>query len=103
MVENTVRVVDANASFKGVHASRGKITRAEPISALSEQLRLHIVGSLPELEDELCSYAAGSSNSPDRLDAMVWAATELMLEGSSNTGMLDYYRGLSEAAKGKAA
>jgi phage terminase large subunit-like protein len=103
MVENTVRVVDANVSYKGVHASRGKITRAEPISALSEQLKLHIVGSLPELEDEMCSYAGGSKNSPDRLDAMVWGATELMIESSGNTGFLDYYRGLSEAATGKAA
>jgi predicted phage terminase large subunit-like protein len=79
MVEQTVRTVDPNASFKAVHASRGKITRAEPIAALAEQHRIHHVGGFPELEDQLCSYAAGSSDSPDRLDAMVWAFTELML------------------------
>ena len=79
MVQTTVRMVDANVSFKAVHASRSKITRAEPVSALSEQGRLHLVGSFPELEDQLCTYEAGSSNSPDRLDAMVWAISELMV------------------------
>ena len=79
MVETTVRTVDPNVSFKAVHASRGKITRAEPIAALAEQHRIHHVGGFPGLEDQLCSYAAGSSDSPDRLDAMVWAFTELML------------------------
>ena len=79
MVQTTVRMVDANVSFKAVHASRSKITRAEPVSALSEQGRLHLVGSFPELEDQLCTYEAGSSDSPDRLDAMVWAISELMV------------------------
>jgi predicted phage terminase large subunit-like protein len=80
MVENTLRMVDRNASYKAVHASRGKVTRAEPISALAEQHRIHLVGSFPELKDQLCSYAAGSSDSPDRLDAMVWGFTELMVD-----------------------
>jgi predicted phage terminase large subunit-like protein len=80
MVETTLRMVDKNASYKAVHASRGKVTRAEPISALAEQHRIHLVGSFPELEDQLCSYAAGSSDSPDRLDALVWAFTELMVD-----------------------
>jgi predicted phage terminase large subunit-like protein len=79
MVETTIRMVDPNASYKAVHASRGKITRAEPIAALSEQRRILFAGSFPELEDELCSFVAGSSDSPDRLDAMVWAFTELMV------------------------
>jgi phage terminase large subunit-like protein len=96
MVETTIRTVDANVPFKGVHASRGKITRAEPIAALAEQFRIHLVGGFPELEDQLCTYAAGSSGSPDRFDAMVWAFTELMLDSSGNTGMLDYYRFLAE-------
>jgi predicted phage terminase large subunit-like protein len=79
MVETTIRMVDPNASYKAVHASRGKITRAEPIAALSEQRRILFAGSFPELEDELCTFVAGSSDSPDRLDAMVWAFTELMV------------------------
>ena len=91
MVEQTVRTVDPNAPYKAVHASRGKITRAEPIAALAEQHRIHLVGGFPELEDQLCSYAAGSSDSPDRLDSMVMAFTELML-APSNTGLIDYYR-----------
>jgi predicted phage terminase large subunit-like protein len=96
MVETTVRTVDPNVSFKAVHASRGKITRAEPIAALAEQFRIHLAGAFPELEDQLCSFAAGSSDSPDRLDAMVWAFSELMVETSGNTGMLDYYKGIAE-------
>jgi predicted phage terminase large subunit-like protein len=79
MVEQTIRTVDGNVSFKAVHASRGKITRAEPVAALAEQFRIHHVGVFPELEDQLTSYEAGSSDSPDRLDAMVWAFTELMV------------------------
>jgi phage terminase large subunit-like protein len=79
LVENTIRAIDKNVSFKAVHASRGKITRAEPIAALWEQNRAHLVGTFPMLEDQLCTYSAGSSESPDRLDAMVWALTELAL------------------------
>jgi phage terminase large subunit-like protein len=79
LVENTIRAIDKNVSFKAVHACRGKITRAEPIAALWEQNRAHLVGTFPMLEDQLCTYSAGSSDSPDRLDAMVWATTELAL------------------------
>ena len=75
LVEATIRAVDKNVAFKTVHASRGKITRAEPIAALFEQNRCHLVGTFPMLEDQLCTYSAGSSESPDRLDAMVWALT----------------------------
>jgi predicted phage terminase large subunit-like protein len=91
MVEQTVRTVSANISFKAVHASRGKITRAEPIAALSEQHRIHLVGAFPELEDQLCSFEAGLSGSPDRLDAMVWAFTELMVDKPGSTGFLEFY------------
>ena len=80
MVETTIRTVDANVSFKAVHASRGKITRAEPVAALSEQHRILFVGTFPELEDQLCTFAAGSAELPDRLDAMVWALSELMVD-----------------------
>ena len=75
-VKNTVPV-------KKVTASRGKTVRAEPIAALYEQGKLHMVGYFPELEDELCEYEPGiSTKSPDRMDAMVWAVTELS-EGSN--------------------
>jgi predicted phage terminase large subunit-like protein len=77
MVETAIRAVDANVPYRRVHASRGKITRAEPVSALYEQRRVHHAGSFPELEDQLCSFEPGSTKSPDRLDALVWAITDL--------------------------
>ena len=79
MVETTLRTVDASVSYLAVHASRGKIVRAEPVSALFEQDKVSLVGSFPELEDQLCSFTPGSTASPDRLDALVWAFTELMV------------------------
>lgn len=80
MVEHTLRTVDRTVPYKAVHASRGKRVRAEPIAALYEQGRMHHVGSFPELEDQMCSFTPdGYDGSPDRLDAMVWAVTELNL------------------------
>jgi phage terminase large subunit-like protein len=79
LVEAQLRAVDANVPYRAVHASRAKITRAEPIAALFEQNRAHLVGAFPQLEDQLCTFSAGSSDSPDRLDAIVWALTELAL------------------------
>jgi len=79
MVEAVIRSVDPNVSYKGVHASKGKYVRAEPVSALYEQGRVHHVGYFKKLEDELCDWEPGMS-SPNRLDALVWALTELMLE-----------------------
>jgi hypothetical protein len=81
MVETTLRAVDRSIPVRLVHASRGKITRAEPVSALYEQNRVHHAGCFPELEDELCSFEPGSADSPDRLDALVWGITDLMLGG----------------------
>lgn len=79
MVESIIRIIDKAVAFKKVHASRGKMVRAEPVSALYEQGRIHHVGFLAELEDQLCQWVPGDK-SPDRLDALVWAITELMLE-----------------------
>lgn len=84
MIENTIRAVNANVAYKGVHASRGKAIRAEPISALYEQGRVHHVGDFAKLEDQLCAFTqdfdrSTAGYSPDRLDAMVWALSELML------------------------
>jgi hypothetical protein len=88
MVRTVIHSVDPNVPVKIVHASRGKYTRAEPISTMDEQGRLHLVGHFKELEDELTTWVPGQK-SPNRLDAYVWAFTELMslytpLEFSSN-------------------
>ena len=77
LVERLIRTIDNTVPYTPVTASRGKIVRAEPIAALYEQRKVHHVGTLPELEDQMCSYTAGSKKSPDRLDALVWALTEL--------------------------
>lgn len=81
LVERVVRSMDANVSYKAVRATRGKYTRAEPVAALYEQGRIvHASQGLETLERQMCSYVPGqSSKSPDRLDALVWAMTELML------------------------
>lgn len=78
MVETTLRTVERSIPYKALHASRGKRTRAEPIAALYEQGRVHHVGTFAALEDEYCSWTPGD-DSPNRLDAAVWALTELML------------------------
>lgn len=82
LVEVVIRTVDKRVSYKAVHASRGKAKRAEPIAAIYEQKRAHHVGSFPILEDQMCSYDPNDENgeSPDRMDALVWALTELMLK-----------------------
>lgn len=100
LVEMTIRTCEKNVSYKAVRASRGKLTRAEPIAALFEQNRIHLVGGFPELEDELCTYTAGSSGSPGRLDSATWALTDLMLSPGRSTGMLDYWAELSAGAAG---
>lgn len=79
LVESTLRTVDANVSITQVRASRGKITRAEPVAALYEQGKVHHVGTFSTLEDQMVSMMTGMSGSPDRVDALVWALTALML------------------------
>jgi phage terminase large subunit-like protein len=84
MVEETIRMVSHGVSYKGVHASRGKVIRAEPISALYEQRKIHHVGTFSALEDQLCCFTsdfdrARAGFSPDRLDALVWALSELLV------------------------
>jgi phage terminase large subunit-like protein len=91
MVELTIRTVDKNVSYKGVHASRGKRTRAEPVAALYEQGKVHHVGMFAELEDQMCEWVPDSGQpSPDRMDALVWALTELMLSASGVATIQDY-------------
>jgi len=80
LVEQTIKSFDKNIPYKGVHASRGKITRAEPIAALDAQGRIHHVGILGTLEDQMCQFnPANLHSSPDRVDARVWACSELLL------------------------
>jgi phage terminase large subunit-like protein len=82
MAEAVLREVDPAVPVRPVRASRGKYLRAEPVAVLYAQGRVRHVGALPELEDEMCDFGlAGlsSGRSPDRLDALVWALTELML------------------------
>lgn len=82
LVRTVLMTQDENMPLTLVHASRGKLTRAEPVAALYEQGRVHHVGMFPELEDQLCEWVPGDSDSPDRLDALVWALTELMVRPS---------------------
>jgi len=84
LIETIIRSVDPSVSYKGVHATRGKAIRAEPIAALYEQGRIRHVGVFPELEDQLCEWVQGEK-SPDRLDALVWGLTEIMPMGSDDS------------------
>jgi len=80
MVELTLRTIDRAIPYKAVHASRGKRTRAEPVSALYEKGLVHHVGGFSKLEDEQCNYTGDpTEDSPNRMDALVWALTELMI------------------------
>jgi phage terminase large subunit-like protein len=106
MVEANLRTIDPTIAYKAVRASRGKHVRAEPVAGLYEQGRVHHVGMLPELEDQMVSWdptmprgarspargktqsaapVSSAERSPDRLDALVWAMTELMLEAQPVT------------------
>ncbi len=90
LVATNIRQHDRLVSYKDVHASRGKAVRAEPVSALYEQgLGIHC-GEFPELEDQLTGWVPGDDDSPDRLDALVWAATELLLEVPTETQYVTY-------------
>lgn len=88
LVEHTIRTVSRAAPYKALHASRGKRTRAEPVAALYEQGRVHHVGALTELEDQMTEWTPESGTSPDRLDALVWALTDLMIDGARRGGVL---------------
>jgi phage terminase large subunit-like protein len=84
MAGAVLREVDGSVPVTAVRATRGKYLRAEPVSVLYAQGRVRHVGAFPELEDEMCDFGPGglsSGRSPDRLDALVWALTHLMLTG----------------------
>jgi len=77
LVEVNIRTVDPAVPYEPVTASRGKLIRAEPVSALYEQGKVHHVGTYPQLEDQMCEWVPGEK-SPDRMDALVWAITKLI-------------------------
>lgn len=87
IVEDLIYLIDKRVSYRAVHASRGKIVRAEPVAALYEQGRVHHVGMLAKLEDELCTYTPFDPKSPGRMDALVWALTDLMLGTAVASGL----------------
>ena len=96
MIETILRTIDPNIPYRGVHASRGKMIRAEPISALYEQGKVHHVGMFAKLEDQMCDWHPSmGGKSPDRMDALVWGLTELMIVPQT-TGMLDFYASMSK-------
>ena len=109
MVEATLRVIDPNVPFAAVRASRGKVARAEPVAALYEQGRVHHIGAFPQLEDQMCGFAPpgddaalglrSAGRSPDRVDALVWALTDLLLEPMPDQGVYDLYRQLAHNAR----
>jgi len=86
MVESVVRSLDALVPYRAVRASRGKVARAEPVAALYEQGRVKHVRGLGLLEDQMCKMASHGyqgKGSPDRVDALVWALQDLMIEPAS--------------------
>lgn len=84
MVEQILRTAGQRMPYKAVHATRGKITRAEPVAALYEKGLVHHVGTFGGLEDQMRNYCGyDAEDSPDRMDALVWAITELSTKGGS--------------------
>ena len=86
LVESVIRQISATVPYKAVHASRGKVARAEPVAALYEQGRVHHLRGLGELEDQMCRLTTtgyDGKGSPDRVDALVWALTELIVDPAS--------------------
>jgi phage terminase large subunit-like protein len=101
MVEATIRMVDGNVPVTTVWASRGKVARAEPVSALYEQGRVHHIGTFPQLEDQMCAFTADfdrarAGYSPDRLDALVWGLTELLVAPMPSYGIFEFTRQRAE-------
>ena len=85
LVETMIRQIDPLVPYRGVHASRGKVVRAEPVAALYEQGRVSHVAGLARLEAQMCQMTRmgyQGKGSPDRVDALVWGLTDLVVEPS---------------------
>lgn len=98
MVESTIRQVDKLVPVQVITASRGKVQRAEPIAALYEHTpaRVHHVGALPQLEDQMTTWTPADGTSPDRVDALVWALTDLT-SGMGAQAWIEWARRKAEA------
>lgn len=96
MVKSTVLGADQSVMYRSVHASRGKQVRAQPVSALYDRGRVHHNGVFPKLEEEMTCWVPGNP-SPNRLDAMVWPATKLLVGTSGTLGVVETVKG--EATK----
>jgi phage terminase large subunit-like protein len=96
MVEYVIATADPRIPFKPVRASRGKQTRAQPVSALYgdgkvRPSRIKHLGAFTELEDQMCSWVPGEEDSPDNMDALVWGITELFLAEDDNDQLVEYW------------
>jgi phage terminase large subunit-like protein len=94
LVESNVRAVDDSVAIRQVRASRGKVMRAEPALALYERGKVHHVRRHPVLEDQMVTWEparAQKAKSPDRLDALVWALFDLILEADQPAGDIRGY------------
>ena len=87
MVTSLLRTVEPSLPIRTVHASRGKAVRAEPVAALYEQGRVFHADDFPALVDEMISWTPAETTSPDRMDALVWALTDLMLQHRPRWGL----------------
>lgn len=90
LVVSVLRQIDDAVPVRKVHATRGKWLRAEPVAALYAEGRIAHVGTFDKLEDQMCCFGAdgmAGGRSPDRLDALVWAITDLMLSGGARPGI----------------
>lgn len=97
LVEGVIRSVAPHVRYIPIQAALGKRLRAEPITALYEQGRIHHVGVFPQLEEQLCAWTPDAKKSPDRMDALVHGFTELGLaKWGIGQAWLDYYRGVVE-------
>jgi predicted phage terminase large subunit-like protein len=113
MVENTIRMISPdgpNIPYTAVYASRGKVVRAEPVAALYEQEpgRVFHVGAFPTLEDQMCGFTTdldrkSAKFSPDRVDALVWAFTELLVDQMEGYGIFELQRRQFEEMERKKA
>lgn len=95
MVGAVIGAADPDVPFKEVHAARGKAVRAEPVSTLFDRGRVKLVGTFPEMEEQMLHFSSagyGGDKSPDRVDAMVWGVHDLAIDMAPGLGLLEWYK-----------
>lgn len=99
LISHTIQVEDSTVPVKLVHASKNKLTRAEPVATAYERGKVKHIGFFDVLEEQMCTYEAGDVKSPDRMDALVWALTELVVGRQLviSTSMIDNPLSLEES------